>query len=60
MACIHDVFERDVAVDADGFCPLCQTAKIEELRAALSELAGKTLKIVSKATQEKVRTALRD
>lgn len=30
--CKHEPWEKDVAVDADGFCPLCQTAEVDRLR----------------------------
>lgn len=32
MACTHDITEREVAVTADGYCPLCQASEIKKLR----------------------------
>lgn len=37
MTCPHDITERDVAVTADGMCPLCQARTIEHLRAMLRQ-----------------------
>lgn len=31
MACEHDINAREVAVVADGYCPLCMAADIERL-----------------------------
>jgi len=46
MTCTHDIVERDIAVSADGYCPLCQATQIELLSAeverykkALAELS---------------------
>jgi hypothetical protein len=30
--CPHDFIEREIAVTADGYCPLCMQAEIERLR----------------------------
>jgi hypothetical protein len=38
MTCTHDIVERDVAVSADGYCPLCQAAEIARLKAALNDI----------------------
>lgn len=38
--CGHDINEREVAVTADGMCPLCMTAEIERLRAAIRWALG--------------------
>jgi hypothetical protein len=40
--CPHDITERDVAVSADGYCPLCMADEIERLRAELK--ASESLK----------------
>ena len=39
MACTHDITDRDVAVSADGMCPICQMEEIERLRNALIQIA---------------------
>jgi hypothetical protein len=31
VTCPHDIAERDIAVSADGYCPLCQAAKLKRL-----------------------------
>ena len=31
VICPHDIVERDIAVSADGYCPLCQAAEIKRL-----------------------------
>jgi hypothetical protein len=38
MTCPHDITERDVAVSADGYCPLCQAIEIKQLKATLRRL----------------------
>ena len=40
MACPHDITERDVAVSADGYCPLCQAVELERLRMAIRWALG--------------------
>lgn len=35
MTCPHDITERDVAVLADGYCPLCMVAELGRLRAVV-------------------------
>ena len=62
MSCPHDITERDVAVSADGYCPLCMAAELATLRAertvTLSETwARQAAKIESDA---KVIAALRE
>ena len=31
VTCPHDIVERDIAVSADGSCPLCQAGEITRL-----------------------------
>jgi hypothetical protein len=51
MACTHDITERDVAVSADGMCPICQMETIGRLRNALRDIAeGADAKAFVKAT----------
>jgi hypothetical protein len=33
MMCNHSISDQDIAVIADGMCPLCQAIEIERLRA---------------------------
>ena len=37
MTCPHDINEREVAVAADGYCPLCMAQENEKLRSLLTE-----------------------
>lgn len=37
MSCTHDINERETAVTADGYCPLCMSAEIDRLKAELNE-----------------------
>jgi hypothetical protein len=36
--CTHDFTEREIAVTADGYCPLCMAAEIERLQTELASL----------------------
>jgi hypothetical protein len=36
--CTHDFVERELAVTADGYCPLCQAAQLATLRANHEDL----------------------
>lgn len=38
MRCTHDIFEMETAI-ADGYCPICNVAKIKRLRAVLKPFA---------------------
>ena len=38
MTCSHDFIEREIAVTADGYCPLCMSVEIGRLRAALIDI----------------------
>lgn len=40
MTCKHEIWEKDTAVDADGFCPLCMAVKLAKYRKALEEIAS--------------------
>ena len=56
MGCTHDITEREVAVTADGYCPLCMAAEIKRLRAdkvAISRTASDFLHEI-----ERLRAAL--
>jgi len=33
MTCTHDIADQEIAVMADGYCPLCLAAKIERVTA---------------------------
>jgi hypothetical protein len=33
MMCNHSISDQDIAIIADGMCPLCQAIEIERLRA---------------------------
>lgn len=35
--CIHDLTERETAVTADGYCPLCMAKRIAELEVQLKD-----------------------
>ncbi len=35
MTCTHTLPEREIAITADGYCPLCMADEIKRLRAAL-------------------------
>jgi hypothetical protein len=39
MMCNHNISDQDIAMIADGLCPLCLQAEIERLRAALEPFA---------------------
>ena len=41
MGCTHDITEREVAVTADGYCPLCMADEIERLRSDLDVMESK-------------------
>lgn len=43
--CTHNITEREVAVTADGYCPLCQATQIARLRTFIQSLDGKTIAI---------------
>lgn len=34
-ACNHELWQRDVAVSADGYCPICMASRIGELEKLL-------------------------
>lgn len=38
VRCEHDLNAREVAVTADGYCPLCMDAEIDRLRTALEKV----------------------
>ena len=42
MTCTHEAHEKDVAVDADGYCPLCLAAELEATKAKLDEFRAIT------------------
>lgn len=39
MPCTHDIIDRDVAISADGMCPICQMEEIGRYQNALREIA---------------------
>jgi len=57
VTCTHDFIEREGAVLADGYCPLCQAAEIERLREqveTLRELREYDRKIISQLRQRNI------
>ena len=55
MGCTHDITEREVVVTADGYCPLCMAAEIEQLRAdktAISQTASDFLHEIERLRAE--------
>lgn len=40
MQCQHDLTEREVAVTADGMCPLCQASTLAQREREIAELSS--------------------
>lgn len=58
MVCTHRMTEIDVAVVADGYCPLCQAAEIEGL---IADVEGRGKSIMALENEnERLRAAMRD
>jgi hypothetical protein len=47
--CPHDFTERETAVIADGYCPLCMAAELEQLRAERDKLLAALQRIAYEA-----------
>ena len=47
MTCTHEAWERDVASEADGLCPLCLQAELSALRERVAGLEAMLYEINS-------------
>jgi len=59
VACTHDITERDVAVSADGYCPLCLAADNTNLRELLERAMRMWIHTESELAKD-INAALKD
>ena len=54
MTCNHDLTEREVAVAADGYCPLCQATELTRLQQSNAELVEALKTIVANTESDAI------
>jgi hypothetical protein len=60
VTCPHDIVERDIAVSADGYCPLCQTLRRAFVAAAILSMGIGVKSAANFATPAAIGTAAAD